>query len=297
MKLIGEPARQPHRAALGPPVDRRAAAADALRHRRAEDEVPARGCAKGEISAFALTEPDVGSDPARPRRRTREAAGRRDYIINGEKLWCTNGTRREPLRRHGAARRDDARATRSPRSSSRRTYAGRRGRAPLPVHGPARALQRRHPVHRRARPEGEHPLGRGQGPEARADHAEHRPAHASRRRAPARPSAALEIARAWGNERVQWGAPIGKHEAIAQKIAGWRRTTFAMEADDRARARPRRTRDDARHPPRSGDGQAVEHRGRLEDRRRHDADPRRPRLRDRATRCARAARRRSRSSA
>ncbi|MEN0065423.1 MAG: acyl-CoA dehydrogenase family protein, partial [Myxococcota bacterium] len=45
--------------------------------------------AKGAISAFALTEPDVGSDPARlatEARRTEEG----DWIINGEKLWITN---------------------------------------------------------------------------------------------------------------------------------------------------------------------------------------------------------------
>lgn len=46
--------------------------------------------AKGEISAFALTEVDVGSDPARMTtyaERTEEG----DYILNGTKLWTTNG--------------------------------------------------------------------------------------------------------------------------------------------------------------------------------------------------------------
>src|SRR5215203_4750752 len=48
-------------------------------------------CAKGEISAFALTESEVGSDPAQLQTRA-EKTPEGDYIINGEKLWCTNGT-------------------------------------------------------------------------------------------------------------------------------------------------------------------------------------------------------------
>ena len=47
--------------------------------------------AKGAISAFALTEAQVGSDPANlATTATRTPEG--DYVLNGEKLWCTNGT-------------------------------------------------------------------------------------------------------------------------------------------------------------------------------------------------------------
>src|SRR5215213_735723 len=45
--------------------------------------------AKTHISAFMLTEPDVGSDPARLG-ATAELDGD-DYVVNGRKLWATNG--------------------------------------------------------------------------------------------------------------------------------------------------------------------------------------------------------------
>ena len=46
--------------------------------------------AKGEISAFALTEPSVGSDPAKMS-TTAEKDEDGNWILNGHKLWCTNG--------------------------------------------------------------------------------------------------------------------------------------------------------------------------------------------------------------
>ena len=52
-------------------------------------------CAAGAISAFALTEPHVGSDPA-----SLSTTAERDgdtFVLNGEKLWCTNGTMAELL--------------------------------------------------------------------------------------------------------------------------------------------------------------------------------------------------------
>ncbi len=49
--------------------------------------------AKGEVSAFALTETGVGSDPARMTTSAELSADGNHYILNGEKLWCTNGTK------------------------------------------------------------------------------------------------------------------------------------------------------------------------------------------------------------
>jgi hypothetical protein len=40
----------------------------------------------------------------------------------------------------------------------------------------------------------------------------------------------LEILRKWGNARVQWGVPIGRHEAVAHKIADIAATAFALES-------------------------------------------------------------------
>ena len=47
--------------------------------------------AKGEISAFALTEQDVGSDPARMSTTAVLSEDGEHYILNGRKLWTTNG--------------------------------------------------------------------------------------------------------------------------------------------------------------------------------------------------------------
>src|SRR6266581_2039096 len=40
----------------------------------------------------------------------------------------------------------------------------------------------------------------------------------------------LEISRKWAGERIQWGVPIGQHAAIAGKIAEMAGNVFAMEA-------------------------------------------------------------------
>src|SRR6266481_3628590 len=53
--------------------------------------------AKGAISAFALTEPGVGSDPAAMETTAVPTPDGQAWILNGEKLWCTNGTKAELL--------------------------------------------------------------------------------------------------------------------------------------------------------------------------------------------------------
>jgi len=48
-------------------------------------------CARGDISAFLLTEPDVGSDPARLSTTATPSEDGSEYVLNGVKLWTTNG--------------------------------------------------------------------------------------------------------------------------------------------------------------------------------------------------------------
>ena len=54
-------------------------------------------CAAGAISAFLLTENDVGSDPARLGTTATLSEDGKSYTINGAKLWTTNGVVAELL--------------------------------------------------------------------------------------------------------------------------------------------------------------------------------------------------------
>ena len=53
--------------------------------------------ARGAVSAFALTETQVGSDPAGLATTAVLSEDGTHYVLNGEKLWCTNGTIAELL--------------------------------------------------------------------------------------------------------------------------------------------------------------------------------------------------------
>ncbi|MDI2132771.1 acyl-CoA dehydrogenase family protein [Yinghuangia seranimata] len=181
------------------------------------------------VTAFLLTEPDVGSDPARLATSAVPTADGSAYVLDGVKLWTTNGVVADLV----------VVMARVPKSEghkggitafvvqadapgitveNRNAFMGLRGIE----NGVTRFHQVRVPAENRIGPEGSGlkialttlNTGRLSLPAMCAGGAKW----------------SLKVAREWSAEREQWGRPIAGHEAIAGKIAFIAATAFALEA-------------------------------------------------------------------
>jgi alkylation response protein AidB-like acyl-CoA dehydrogenase len=183
--------------------------------------------AKDHISAFLLTEPDVGSDPARLGTTATPVDG--GYVLDGRKLWATNGAIADVVvvmaqvpKREGA--RGGISAFVLPYDTEGVTVEHRN--AFMGLRGIENSVTRLEQVFV---PE-ENRIGReGQGLKIALS-----TLNTGRLALPAICVGAAKwstkIAREWANEREQWGRPIGKHDAVAQKIAFIAGSAFGLEA-------------------------------------------------------------------
>ena len=185
--------------------------------------------AKDHISAFLLTEPDVGSDPARMAATATPSEDGSGYILNGRKLWATNGAIADVVVVMAKVPKSDGHRggisafvldyhSEGVTIENRNSFMGLRG-----IENSVTLLENVFvPT--------ENLIGKeGEGLTIALS-----TLNTGRLALPAICVAAgkwaTKVAREFAAERVQWGAPVGKHDAVAQKIAFIAGTAFGLEA-------------------------------------------------------------------
>lgn len=187
---------------------------------------------EGKISAFALTEPGVGSDPANMSTTAELTADGKHYILNGTKLWCTNGPIADILVVMACTKPKIVRGKERKQITAFIVEANSPG-----IGRPHRceflglsAIHNGILTFKDVKVPAENMIG-GEG---RGLALALRTLNTGRLTVPAACTGGsqqcLAIARKWASERVQWGKPIGEHEEGSQKLAQIASLTFAQEA-------------------------------------------------------------------
>lgn len=188
--------------------------------------------ADGALSAFALTEPEVGSDPARMQTTATRTPDGRAYVLDGVKQWTTNGPIADVMvvmARTGEARENGHRRPSISAFIVERSWPGLEVAHRCDFMG-LRGIQNGLIRFRSVRVPVENRLGaEGDGLRMAL-----RTLNTGRLTLPAACAGlgkqCLRMARLWGAQRQQWGRAIGTHEAGSAKIADIAATTFAIEA-------------------------------------------------------------------
>jgi alkylation response protein AidB-like acyl-CoA dehydrogenase len=186
-------------------------------------------CARGAISAFLLSEADVGSDTARVNTTATPSADGSEYVLNGVKLWATNGVVADLLVVMAQVPEGGGHCggiTAFVVEGAAEGITVERRNAFMGLRGLENGVTRFHEVRV---PAADRIGAEGQGPKIALTSLNtgglSLPASCA-----AAAKLALKIARDWSRERVQWGRPLGEHEAVAKKISFIAATSYALEA-------------------------------------------------------------------